>query len=324
MTQQIPGRLPGGGVDLSYLAARQGGAAGAGGNGQAQTGQAAPSGQTVDVPALVFEASDQTFQQVAQLSSVVPVIVELWSGADPRTESLAPALAQVAEEFAGRLVVARVDIDTSPGLAQALQVQVLPTAVALVNGQPVPLFQGAVPEEQIRQVFTQLIQLAVQQGVTGRVNAPHAGVGEPTGPQEPPVNPAHAEALEAIERGDYAAAVAAYEQVLLKAPADDEARAALVQVRLLARLQGVSLDEVRLAAASAPNDLEAQLRVADLDVSGGHVEDAFLRLLDFFAATHDDGDRTRIRERLLELFEVVGLADPRVVAARSRLANLLY
>ena len=112
--------------------------------------------------------------------------------------------------------------------------------------------------------------------------------------------------------------------MLLKAPADDEARAALVQVRLLDRLQGLSADAVRAEAASAPTDVAAQLRVADLDVSGGHVEDAFLRLLELFSASADADDRSAIRARLLELFEVVGVADPRVQAARSRLANLLY
>ena len=137
------------------------------------------------------------------------------------------------------------------------------------------------------------------------------------------MNPAHAEALDALERGDFATAVQAYEQVLVKAPADHEARAALVQARLLLRLQGASADEIRMAAAAGPSDVDAQLRVADLDLSGGHIEDAFLRLLDLFAVADTD-DRTRIRERLLELFEVVGQAGPRVAAARTRLANLLY
>lgn len=320
MAQHIPERIPGGGIDLSHLAARGQAAPNAAGAG-ATPGAAT---QTVDVPALVFDVTEQSLQQAAQLSAVVPMVIELWAASEPASAGLGPILAKLAREFAGRLVVARVDIDANPGLAQAFQVQAIPAAVALLAGRPVPLFQGEVPEPQVREVLTQLLQIAVQQGVTGRVNAPELdaeGEGEAA---EPPVNPAHAAALAALERGDYDAAVTEYEKVLLKSPADNEARAALVQVRLLARLQGLSADEVRAAAAATPHDVEAQFRVADLDLSGGHVEDAFLRLLDLFAAQSDAAERSRVRERLLELFEVVGAADPRVQAARMRLANLLY
>jgi putative thioredoxin len=237
-------------------------------------------------------------------------------------------LEKVTREFGGRVLLVKVDVDANPGLAQAFQAQSIPTVVALVAGRPVPLFQGAIPEAQVREVFGQLVQLAEQQGVLGRVSAPEAGAtgteGSDDAPAEPPINPEHVEALDALDRGDYAAAVTAYEHVLAKAPADHEARAALVQVRLLNRLQGASAEEIRAAAAADPQNVAAQLRVADLDVSGGHIEDAFLRLLELFAATADGELRTAIRERLLELFEVVGAGDPRVAAARGRLANLLY
>lgn len=322
MSQQIPERIPGGAVDLSHLAARGAQQAGApdGGLSPAQGG----SGQVVDVPSLVIDASDQSFEQVIQLSGVVPVVVDLWAEWCEPCKTLSPALEKVTREFGGRVLLAKVDIEANPGLAQAFQVQSIPAVIALVAGRPVPLFQGAAPEQQVREVFGQLVQLAEQQGVQGRVNAPELGDEAEVGPAEPPVNPAHAEALEAIERGDYAAAVESYEQVLAKAPADQEARAALVQVRLLHRLSGETADAIRADAAANPLDVDAQLKVADLDVSGGHIEDAFLRLLDLFASGSDDAERTRIRERLLELFEVVGPADPRVAAARTRLANLLY
>lgn len=318
MSQQIPARFSGGAVDLSHLAAR-------GQQPQSQqavSGQGEPSGQVVDVPSLVFDLTDQSFEQVAQLSAVVPVVIYLRADADAACAELDPVIDSVVREFSGRLILGRVDIKLNPGLAQAFQAQAVPTVVALVGGRPVPLFQGPAAEAQVRDLFSQLLQLGAQQGVNGRVNAPDIGE-QPAQPAEPKANPAHAEALEALDRGDYAGAVHAYEQVLLKAPADHEARAALVQVRLLHRLQDANADEVRQAAASDPVNVDAQLRVADLDVSGGHVEDAFLRLLDLFASAESD-DRTRIRERLLELFEVIGQADPRVAAARTRLANLLY
>ncbi len=313
MSQQIPERIPGGAVDLSHLAAKT---------------PAQADVQAVDVPSLVLEVTDQTFEQAAQLSAIVPIVVDLWAEWCQPCKTLGPVLEKVTREFDGRVLLVKVDVDANPGLAQAFQAQSIPTVVALVAGRPLPLFQGAIPEAQVREVFAQLVQLAEQQGVAGRLNALDAGEADGAGgvgePAEPPINPAHAEALEALERGDYDSAAQAYEQVLAKAPADHEAHAALVQVRLLARLQGASAEEIRAAAAADPVDVAAQLRVADLDVSGGHVEDAFLRLLDLFAASSDEDRRTEIRERLLELFEVVGQADPRVAAARGRLANLLY
>ena len=316
MSQQIPERFSGGAVDLSHLASRSQRPADA-------PGGPAGQGQSVDVPALVFDVTDQSFEQVAQLSAVVPVVFHLRADESEQCLALDPVLEDATRALAGRLVLGRVDVYANPGLAQAFQAQSVPTVVALVGGRPVPLFQGPAEETQVRGLFDQLLQLSEQQGVAGRVHAPELDGEGSDEPAEPPVNPAHAEALEALERGDYAAASAAYEQVLAKAPADHEARAALVQVRLLERLQGGIADEIRSAAASNAGDVDAQLKVADLDVSGGHVEDAFLRLLDLFAEA-DASDRTRIRERLLELFEVVGPADPRVAVARTRLANLLY
>lgn len=340
MTQQFPERIPGGAVDLSHLAARPsgpaGGPAGVGGPGTAggPMGAGAPNGgpasdgaggQVIDVPSLVIDVTDQSFDQILQLSSVVPVVVDLWAEWCQPCKTLGPILEKVTRQFGGRVLLAKVDVDANPGLSQTFQAQSIPTVVAVVGGRALPLFQGAIPEAQVVEVFGQLVQLAEQQGLSGRLNAPELEAGGAEAePSVPPVNPAHAEALDALERGDYAAAVAAYEQVLVKAPADHEARAALVQVKLLNRLQGVSAEEIRSAAAANPSDIAAQLRVADLDVSGGHIEDAFLRVLELFSATSDTDQRTQIREHLVELFEVVGANDPRVAAARTRLANLLY
>ncbi len=324
MSQQFPERIPGGGVDLSHLAARaaspQPGAA-------APTASGAPGASgapVVDVPSLVLDVTDATFEQAAQLSSVVPVVALLWSTRSEPSTALGAVLERVTRELDGRVLLARIDADGNPGLAQAFQAQTVPTVVALVGGRPVPLFQGPVPEEQVREFFGQLLQLAEQHGVAGRVNAPDdEGADASEAPAEPEIPTAHLAAIEAAEQGDYARAISEWEAVLTRSPADADARAALVQVKLLHRLQGLTADEIRSGAAAAPTDIEAQLRVADLDVSGGHVEDAFLRLLDLFAAEDAEG-RAVIRERLLELFEVVGVGDPRVAAARGRLANLLY
>ena len=329
MAQHIPASIPGGAVDLSHLAQRSaGGQPQPGAAGSATSGPGAQGGagaQVVDIPSVVLDVTDQTFEQAAQLSSVVPVVIDLWADWCQPCKTLGPILEKVTREFKGRVVLAKVDVEANPGLAQAFQAQSIPMVVALVAGRPVPLFQGAIPEEQVREFFARLLQLAEQQGVTGQVNAPDLEAAEGTGePAEPEIPEAHRAAVEAAERGDYAAAEREWDAVLTQSPADTTAKAARVQVRLLGRLEGLSADEIRDRAAQHPTEVEAQLRVADLDVSGGHIEDAFLRLLDLFSQVDTETERPAVQERLLELFEVVGVADPRVIAARGRLASLLY
>ena len=222
----------------------------------------------------------------------------------------------------GRLLLAKVDVDANPQLSQAFRAQSIPLVVALVGGQPVPLFTGAVPEQQVREVFAQLLQLAAQNGVTGSIDL-SGEEGADAEPVEPALPPLHAEAFDAIEAGDYVRAIAAYQKALAENPRDEDARAGLGQVKLLDRVQGLDSQNARAAAAAAPLEVDAQLAVADLDLAGGHVDDAFSRLLDLFAALPSD-ERAPVRERLLEQFALIGDADPRVLRARGRLASLLF
>jgi putative thioredoxin len=274
------------------------------------------------VPSLVVDVTDETFPQALELSRTVPVVIDLWAEWCGPCKQLSPILERVVRELDGRIVLAKVDVDANPQLAQAFRAQSIPMVVALIGGQPVPLFTGAVPEQQVREVFAQLLQLAAQNGVDGRLEVADQE-DEPAEQVEPPLPPLHAEAFAAIEAGDYPRAIAAYEQALAEDPRDADARAGLGQVRLLDRIQDVDLQAARAAAAEAPTGVEAQLAVADLDLAGGHVEDAFTRLLELFATLPAD-DRAPVRERLLELFGVVGDADPRVIRARGRLASLLF
>ncbi|MCE4024690.1 tetratricopeptide repeat protein [Microbacterium sp. Au-Mic1] len=304
-----------GAVDLSSLRNRP-----------AAPAPGAPEQGPVDGTAvpLIVDVTDATFGQVLELSQSVPVVVDLWAEWCGPCKQLSPVLEKVVTELAGRVVLAKVDVDANPQLAQGFRAQSIPMVVALVAGQPVPLFTGAVPEEQVREVFAQLLQLAAQHGVTGTIP-----VGEPAAddesaePVEQPLAPLHQEAFDAIERGDFAAAIEAYEQALAENPRDEDARSGLGQVRLLFRTQDLDLNEARAAAAAAPTDIPAQFAVADLDVAGGHVADAFDRLLDLFSAVPSD-EKGLVRERLVELFGLVGDADARVVAARRRLATLLF
>lgn len=312
MTDPASGAALRGAVDLSALRNRPAPVAAA--------DAPAPAGSST-VPSLVMDVTDETFPQVLELSRTVPVVIDLWAEWCGPCKQLSPVLERVVTELGGRLVLAKVDVDANPQLSQAFRAQSIPMVVALVAGQPVPLFTGAVPEQQVRDVFAQLLQLAAQNGVTGSASVDTDAA--PDAPVEPPLPPLHAEAFAAIEAGDYPRAIAAYEKALAENPRDAEARAGLGQVRLLDRVQGADLQAARAAAAAAPTDVDAQFAVADLDLAGGHVDDAFGRLLDLFAQLPSD-QRTPVRERLLELFALVGDADPRVIRARGRLSSLLF
>lgn len=312
MTDPAPGAVLRGAVDLSALRNRP----------AAPPAPAEESAPVGSVASLVMDVTDETFGQVLELSRTVPVVVDLWAEWCGPCKQLSPILEKVVTELDGRLVLAKVDVDANPQLSQAFRAQSIPMVVALLGGQPVPLFTGAVPEQQVREVLAQLLQLAAQNGVTGRLEV-QPGEQADEEPAEPPLPPLHAEAYDAIEAGDYPRAIAAYEKALAENPKDAEAKAGLGQVRLLNRIQDADLQAARTAAAADPTGIEAQLLVADLDLAGGHVEDAFARILDLFAALPAE-ERAPVRERLLELFGVVGDTDPRSLAARSRLASLLF
>ncbi|MFP5251613.1 MAG: tetratricopeptide repeat protein [Actinomycetes bacterium] len=312
--EHVPASL-GGAVDLSALAARHQQAA-------SPRPEAAPAEQSQGAATgVVIDITDADFGAVVELSERVPVIIDIWAEWCGPCKQLSPVLERLVEAQRGRLVLAKVDADRNPQLVQAFNAQSIPTVAAVIGGRPAPLFTGALPEEQVRDVLEQVLAFAEQQGITGSVPV---GDGEPAGEPEPePVPPLHQEAFDAIEQGDYETAIAAFEKAIAQSPRDAEAIAGLAQVRLLARLQGRTADEIRAAAAEWPGDPEAQMLAADLDLSGGHVEDAFLRLLDLIGSLTGD-EKQDVRLRLLDHFEIVGLDDPRVHAARRRLTTLLY
>jgi len=272
----------------------------------------------------VIDTTEATFPDLVQGSTQFPVVVLLWSGRSPESTQLATDLGDLAARYGGRFQLARVDVDTNPQIATAFQVQQVPSVVAVLAGQPVPLFQGAHPLEQVAPIIDQLLAAAATNGVTGMAPpGPGVSAAEPIEIEEPPLPPLHQAAYDAIERDDLDAAAAAYAQALRENPRDDMARAGLAQVGLLQRTRDVDPQVARSAAADRPADVEAQLLVADLDVLGGKVEDAFSRLVDLVRTTVGD-DREVIRIRLVDLFEVVGADDPRVPSTRRALANALY
>jgi putative thioredoxin len=284
-----------------------------------------PPGSPGGLPApgaYVVDVDEPTFPDLVQSSTQYPVVVVLWAPWSEVSIGVATDLGAQADADGGRWQLARIDSEANPAIARAFQAQSVPTVVAVLAGQPIPLFQGALPADQVRQVLDQVIAAAEANGITGRATA--GPVGEAPAPEpEPELPPLHQAAYDAIERDDYAAAATAYEQALKENPRDDLARAGLAQVGLLERTRDVDAGAVRAAAASDARDVDAQLAVADLDLLGGKVEDALGRLVDVLRVTAGD-ERDRVRRRLLDLFEVVGPEDPRVVTARRAMASALY
>ena len=314
-----------GAVDLSALKARAQSAGGAAGS---QGGPAAEgpgsAGPAAGGSPYIVDVTEQVFPQLVQLSAQVPVIVAISASWSEHSAQVLYALEAIAVEQAGRILLARADFDSQPGIAQAFQVQGVPTVVGVLKGQPVPLFEGPRAEPQIRTYVDELLKVAQANGVSGSLNDSPGEEPTSTGePAEEPLPPLHQEAFDAIEAGDYATAAAAYRKALAEQPADTDAKSGLAQVQLMQRLQDADATAVRASAAEAPDSLEAQLAVADLDLSGGHVEDAFARLTTFIARSAG-GDRESARVRLLELFDIVGPTDPRVNKARSALARALF
>ncbi len=271
----------------------------------------------------VRQVGEADFQELASLSTQHPVIVEFHSPRDTSGPALSKDLAELVNAGAGRYLLARVDVDAEPRLAQALQVTAVPTVVALIAGQLAPLFQGTRSREDIASVLEQVAQLAVANGITGRAQPVAGAPSDEESEAETPLDPRFEAADEALQAGDYARAVEEFDKLLTETPQDAEVIAGRAQASLLARSMDFDAAAVVKAASERPDDVAAQLDAADLEVIQGASESAFDRLLGL-AAVADPDDRERIRLRLLELFEVVGRTDPTVLAARRRLSTVLF
>ncbi|MFE5808245.1 tetratricopeptide repeat protein [Streptomyces sp. NPDC056491] len=295
-----------------------------------QAGGAGPSAGAVPPSALVVDVDEAGFERdVLQLSAEVPVVLDFWAEWCEPCKQLSPLLERLTLEANGRLVLAKVDVDANQMLMQQFQIQGIPAVFAVVAGQVLPLFQGVAPEQQIRDTLAQLVQVAEERfGIIGLEVDPNAEGAAPvaSATDEIPAGPYDAlleAAVVALDAGDLGGAVQAYKNVLADDPGNTEAKLGLAQAELLTRVQHMNPQAVRAAAAENPRDPAAQIAAADLDLVGGHVEDAFGRLVDTVRVTFGE-DRDAVRLRLLELFEVIGADDPRVSAARTALARVLF
>ncbi|MET0863632.1 MAG: tetratricopeptide repeat protein [Nakamurella sp.] len=303
-----------GAIDLSALKNRPAPGAGA-------APAAAPADAGPPSP-FVIDVDEATFGQVLQASSQVLVVVDLWASWAEAGRPLSQALQRLAAADGGSWILARVDVDANPRIAQAFAVQTLPMVIALAQGQPItdPLTQ-VVPETAVRQWITSLLD-ALREHLPGIKEAEARAGTTPGEPEPEPEDPRFVAAEELLANGDYVGAQHAYEQILAVEPGNADAKAALAQTGLLSRVEQLPPDAVAIADAT-PDDVQAQRNAADAQLAGGDVEGAFARLVNTVRRTAGD-ERTAAREHLVELFTLFPPDDPQVIKARRALAAALY
>ena len=298
-------RLPGA-VDLSGLRARA----------TAPAPPAATEGAAPSAGANVIDVTEATFEaEVINRSQQVPVLIDFWADWCGPCKQLSPVLERLADEAGGTWILAKIDVDANQRLAAAFQVQSIPSIFAVIAGQPVPLFQGALPEQQVRKVLDEVLRIAAETGLSGPAGDAPASA--------PAVDPDEEDAQQALARGDIDAALSSYRRLLERDPGNAQAALAVARCELLVRTRGADESAVRQAAAAQPDDVDAQAALADLEMVRGNVEGALVPLLTLVRTTSGD-QRDAARSKLLALFETLDPDDPRLAAARRDLANALF
>lgn len=308
--------------ELHDIPAGQGGGAGAG---------VAAASQTIPGP-VVRDVTDDTFAQLLELSRTVPFILDMWAPWCGPCRQLGPNLEKAVKKAGGRVALAKVNIDENPAIGQAFRVQSIPAVFLLMNGQPAPLFNGALPASAVQEVIGKVIELAEKEGVTGRVQtdgadeAGSADGAEAAGATAPDAPPAVAEEIETAlklqAKGEYDQAIETLETYLKANPGESsQVEPLLAKIRLQAR-SAEAEPAGEPAGQGATGEIAAQLEAADAQMNAGDAAGAMSRLLGLVAEASGE-DRDAARARLVEYFAILG-DDPLVPAMRSKLATLLY
>jgi putative thioredoxin len=303
-----------GAIDLGAVAAAR--------EAQAKAAQAAAQRAADPVASnLIIDVTTASFEaDVITQSMSVPVVVDLWATWCEPCKQLSPILEKLALEYDGRWILAKVDVDAEQQIAAAFQVQSIPTVYVVIGGQVAPMFQGAMPESQVRQVLEAVLAEAEKAGITGRVATDAQAEGEETQAVQPPSDPRFDAAEAALESGDWAKAIDAYKEILSVTPGDVIAKIGLLNVNLLQRTDGRDLAE---DIEKMTLETDAVLRAADATFLMGDFADAFALLIEHLKNV-TGAQRDQTRERVLELFEIAGPTDPAVVKARIALTNALF
>jgi putative thioredoxin len=267
-----------------------------------------PVDTSTPMPGLEIDATNLT-AEFLPMSAQKPVVVLCWSVRSAESVEMLRALGRLALADQGAWVLARVNIDEQPQVAQALQTRTIPYGLVFIAEQPIPFVEQALTETQLREVINKILTLAAQQGV-GEAPVEQA-------------EPEEDEALAALDRGDFAAAEASYRALLARKPNDVYGKLGLAQVQLLIRTNGVDAAVVMQKAIEHPDDLTIQMECADIEIMQGYLEEGFKRLLRLISMLVGD-EQKQVKERLLELFALVDPADPRVIKARAALASALF
>ncbi len=267
-----------------------------------------PVDTTTPMPGLEVTATNLT-AEFLPMSAQKPVVVLCWSARSAESVEMLRVLGKLAMADQGTWVLARVNIDEQPQVAQALQTRTIPYGLVFIAEQPIPFVEQALNETQLREVITKILTLAAQQGI-GEAPVEQA-------------EPEEDEALEALDRGDFATAEAAYKALLARKPNDVYGKVGLAQVQLLMRTDGLDAASVMQSAIENPDEITIQMVCADVEIMQGDLEQGFKRLLRLIS-TYSGAEQKLVKERLLELFALVDPADPRVIKARAALANALF
>lgn len=273
------------------------------------------AGEAIKVASLVLRGNQSNLKRLLEISNSVPVVIDFHTDRGDQSKALSPKLEALIKAQNGRILLVQIDIDAEPQIAQAFQITQAPSVIAVLKGQPVPLFSGDQPNEALLTVFDRLLQVAGENGLVGTVE-----VDENIVEEAPRLPPRHEAAYAAIDAGNYAEAISQYEAQLAESPADALAKSGLAQAKLLLRTDKIDFEAI---LASAPEDLAGLLLKADAFVAVGHPAQGFSVILTRFVNS-DAADRELLRKHLIELFEVCPPDSPEVSAARRALASMLY